>query len=66
LKEPNMSSSVCSLDNWFKWIAGAKEGVAFLNEFTAVGFSHVKILKTSRNARTSNPNIIVADVVAVK
>ena len=47
-------------------MAGAKEGGAFLNEFRDAGFKEAKILKTSRNARTINPNIIVADVVAVK
>ena len=47
-------------------MAGAKEGVAFLDEFRAVGFSDVKLLQTIRNARTGNPKLLTAEVHARK
>jgi hypothetical protein len=38
--------------------------VAFLDEFRAAGFREAAILRTSRNARTKNPLVLAADVVA--
>jgi len=45
-------------------VGGAKEGGAFLNEFRAVGFSEVELRRTMRNARTGNPLVLAAEVVA--
>ncbi|MCH8296786.1 MAG: hypothetical protein IIA92_00595 [Chloroflexi bacterium] len=45
-------------------MAGAKEGVAFLEEFRAAGFANAEILRTSRNARTNNPKSLAADIIA--
>jgi hypothetical protein len=45
-------------------VAGAKEGVAFLNEFRAAGFADAWILRTMRNARTKNPKVLAAEVCA--
>jgi len=47
-------------------VTGAKEGDAFLQEFTNVGFQNAQILKTHRNERTNNKKIIAADVYASK
>jgi len=38
-------------------VAGAKEGVAFLNEFRAAGFREATILQTTRNARCKDPRV---------
>jgi len=45
-------------------VAGAKEGVTFLDEFRAVGFAGARILRTMRNARTKNPKVLAAEVCA--
>jgi len=45
-------------------VAGAKEGVTFLNEFRTAGFADAGILKTMRNARTKNPKVLAAEVCA--
>jgi hypothetical protein len=42
-------------------VAGAKEGVTFLDEFRAVGFTEARIVRTLRNARTKNPKVIAAE-----
>lgn len=47
-------------------MAGAKEGGAFLQEFRSAGFRGAEILTTTRNARTKNPRVIVAEVIAVR
>ncbi len=47
-------------------MAGAKEGGAFLEEFLSVGFRGAEILATTRNARTRNPRVLAAEVVAVR
>ena len=60
------TKKTCSLDDWFAWISGAKESGAFLDEFKKVGFSDVRILRTSKNARTNHKKLVAADVVAVK
>jgi arsenite methyltransferase len=52
--------------DWFAWIAGAKEGGAFLDEFREAGFSDVKMLGLTRNARTKNPLVLAAEVYARK
>jgi arsenite methyltransferase len=51
-------------DNWFAWIAGAKEGGVFLDEFRAAGFREVVLLRAMRNARTRNPGVLAAEVRA--
>jgi len=45
-------------------MAGAKEGGAFLEEFLVVGFREATILRTVRNARTSHPLTLAAEVYA--
>jgi hypothetical protein len=45
-------------------VAGAKEGVTFLNEFREAGFADASILRTLRNARTKNPSVLAAEVCA--
>jgi len=45
-------------------VAGAKEGGAFLDEFRAAGFRDAVILRTSRNARTKDPRVLAAEVLA--
>jgi hypothetical protein len=40
------------------------EGGAFLNEFKQAGFRKARILKTTKNARAKNPNVLAADVFA--
>jgi len=45
-------------------VAGAKEGVPFLDEFRAAGFGDVILLRTLRNARTKNPKVVAAEVMA--
>jgi len=45
-------------------VAGAKEGVTFLNEFREAGFADARILRTTRNARTKNPKVVAAEVSA--
>jgi len=47
-------------------VAGAKEGGAFLDEFRAAGFATATILRATRNARTSNPKVMAAEVSARK
>jgi hypothetical protein len=47
-------------------VAGAKEGVTFLEEFRDAGFSEAHILRTTRNARTKNPKVIAAEFLARK
>lgn len=47
-------------------MAGAKEGVSFLEEFQAVGFRDVRLLQTIRNARTQNSKLLTAEVHARK
>ncbi|MEW6253262.1 MAG: hypothetical protein AB1716_21695 [Planctomycetota bacterium] len=42
-------------------MAGAKEGVTFLDELRTAGFTEARILRTIRNARTSNPKVIAAE-----
>ena len=45
-------------------MAGAKEGVPFLDEFRAAGFADATLLRTLRNARTKNPKVLAAEVKA--
>jgi hypothetical protein len=45
-------------------VAGAKEGVSFLDEFRAAGFAEARILRTTRNARTKNPDVVAAEFCA--
>jgi len=45
-------------------VAGAKEGGAFLDEFKAAGFAAATLLRTARNARTRNPKVLAAEVLA--
>jgi hypothetical protein len=45
-------------------VAGAKEGVPFLEEFRAAGFAEARLLRKLRNARTKNPRVLAAEVVA--
>jgi arsenite methyltransferase len=66
LREPLPAEACTSDENWFAWIAGAKEGVAFLDEFRAAGFSQAVLLRTLRNARTRNPAVLAAEVQARK
>ena len=47
-------------------MAGAKEGGAFLSEFTEAGFSDAVIFRQGRNARTKDPNVSAAEVRAAK
>lgn len=47
-------------------MAGAKDGVAILEEFKAAGFIGTEILRRFRNARTKNPKVIAAELVAHK
>ncbi len=42
------------------------EGGAFLQEFLDAGFARAEILRTSRNARAKNPNVIAAEVRALR
>jgi hypothetical protein len=44
-------------------VAGAKEGVAFLEEFLAAGFREARIMRAIRNTRTKNPHVLAAEVV---
>jgi hypothetical protein len=45
-------------------VAGAKEGVTFLDEFRRVDFADARILRTSRNARARNSKVLAADYCA--
>jgi hypothetical protein len=45
-------------------VAGAKEGVTFLDEFREAGFVETRLLRTFRNARTSNSKVVAAEVHA--
>jgi hypothetical protein len=45
-------------------VAGAKEGVAFLEEFRSAGFREATMLRTYRNARSSNPKVLASEVLA--
>jgi len=45
-------------------VAGAKEGVAFLDEFRAAGFDEVVLLRAERNLRTKNVQVLAAEVRA--
>jgi hypothetical protein len=47
-------------------VAGAREGVAFLDEFRAAGFREVRLLRVVRNARTKNEQVLSADVRAIR
>jgi hypothetical protein len=47
-------------------VAGAKEGVTFLDELRAAGFREAQLLRTVRNTRTNNPKSLAAEVVARK
>jgi len=47
-------------------VAGAKEGVTFLNEFRDAGFAEARMLRTMRNARTKNPKVLAAEVCALR
>jgi len=38
--------------------------VPFLDEFRAAGFGEVRMLRTTRNARTKNPHVLAAEVHA--
>lgn len=38
--------------------------MAFLDEFRAVGFADVVLLRASRNRRTKNPGVLAAEVRA--
>jgi hypothetical protein len=40
--------------------------VAFLEEFRAVGFRAVQLLRAIRNARTKNEHVLAADVRAIR
>jgi hypothetical protein len=64
LSSPLPPEVSASETNWFAWIAGAKEGVAFLREFRDAGFSDAVILRQSRNARTKDPHVLAAEVCA--
>jgi SAM-dependent methyltransferase len=64
LSQPLPSETRASETDWFAWIAGAKEGDAFLSEFKEAGFSDASILRVSRNARTKNPLTLAAEVRA--
>jgi len=45
-------------------VAGAKEGVAFLDEFRAAGFGEAVLLRAVRNLRTKNGKVLAAEVRA--
>jgi len=45
-------------------VAGAKEGVSFLNEFRAAGFSEAVLLRAVRNLLTKNDRVLAAEVLA--
>ena len=45
-------------------MAGAKEGVTFLNEFRSAGFATASLLRAGRNRRTKNEGVLAAEVVA--
>jgi len=47
-------------------VAGAREGVAFLEEFRAAGFREVHLLRATRNARTKHEHVLAADVRAIR
>ena len=47
-------------------MSGAKEGDAFLHEFTDAGFKEARILKTYRNQRTKNKKVVGANIIATK
>jgi hypothetical protein len=47
-------------------VAGAREGVTFLDEFRAAGFREVTLLRAVRNTRTNNPKALAAEVKARK
>jgi hypothetical protein len=47
-------------------VAGAKEAVAFCDEFRQADFRDVRIVRTSRNARARNPAVLAAEIVAIR
>jgi hypothetical protein len=47
-------------------VTGAKEGVAFLEEFRAAGFGAATLLRARRNARTKNERVLAAEVIAAR
>jgi hypothetical protein len=47
-------------------VAGAKEGVTFLDELRAAGFREVTLLRAVRNTRTGNPKSLAAEIYAVR
>jgi hypothetical protein len=47
-------------------LAGAREGVAFLEEFRAAGFGEVELLRAGRNRRTKNAKVLAAEVRALR
>ncbi len=47
-------------------MAGAKEGVVFLQEFRQAGFKDAAVLRTFRNARTKNQAVVAVEVLARK
>jgi hypothetical protein len=47
-------------------VAGAREGVAFLEEFRAAGFREAQLLRAIRNTRTKNVQVLAAEVWAIK
>jgi len=46
------------------WNALAKESVPILDEFRTAGFRDVRLLRTIRNARTTNPLVLAAEIMA--
>jgi hypothetical protein len=47
-------------------VAGAKEGVAFIDEFLSAGFSEAEIVRRCHNPRSRERRVEVAEVVAVR
>ncbi len=63
---PGRKGKLRRLAVWFAWLAGAREGGAFLREFVAAGFGEARMLRASRTARTKAKGVIAADVAAVR
>ena len=63
-KQLNLPPLVGFLVAGFLLNLGGAQGGAFLSEFTAAGFREAVILRTTRNARTSDPRVIAAEVRA--
>lgn len=66
LRAPLPPEVKASDTNWFARIAGAKEGDAFLGEFTESRFREARILHMTRNARTKSPAVIAAEFLALR